>query len=113
MGGRLCRSESGTGGFAITQIKAAWNFAISGTPFHDVESASASTTKAGWVIGGGIETMLPGRLVIGAEYLYVNFANVSATGFDVNTLGVAIDQPFNHSADLTANIVRPRLSKLF
>jgi hypothetical protein len=56
--------------------------------------------------------MLPGRWVVGAEYLYVNFGNVSTTSFG-SSGGVTFTNPFTHSANLNANIARARLSKLF
>jgi len=102
-----------TGGLAVTELKPEWNFFT--TVGNSTESASASTTKAGWTVGGGVETMLPGRWVIGAEYLYVKFDSVSVTGtnFRSGNTGAAIGDNFAHSADLASNIVRARLSKLF
>jgi len=103
----------GTGGLAVTQLKGAWSFSNPGGVPALSEAAAASSTKAGWALGGGVETMLPGRWVVGAEYLYVNFGNISATSFSVTGAGVTFTNPFSHSADLSANIVRARLSKLF
>jgi outer membrane immunogenic protein len=99
----------GTGGLAVTRLSAAWN--MGGTALIS-ESASASATRAGWVVGGGVETKLPGKWLLGVEYLYVNFDSISATGFS-NASGAPVANPINHSADLNANIVRARLSKLF
>jgi outer membrane immunogenic protein len=31
------------------------------------------TTRTGWAIGGGIETMLPGRWLLRGEYRYADF----------------------------------------
>jgi outer membrane immunogenic protein len=100
----------GTGGLAVTRISAAWNLGVGATVS---ENTSAPTTKAGWVVGGGVETMLPGKWLIGVEYLYVNFGSVSATGFAIAAGPTLVSNPINHSADLNANIVRARLSKLF
>jgi outer membrane immunogenic protein len=102
----------GTGGLAVTRLNAAWSFSNPGGAPAISETASASFTRAGWVIGGGVETMLPGRWVVGAEYLYVNFGNVSTTSFG-SSGGVTFTNPFTHSANLNANIARARLSKLF
>ena len=99
----------GTGGLAVTHISGTWNL---GGSAGIAENDSASTTKAGWVVGGGIETMLPGKWLIGAEYLYVNFDSVS-TASSSTSFGTPLPNPFSHSADLNANIVRLRLSKLF
>jgi outer membrane immunogenic protein len=103
----------GTGGLAITQIKAAWNYLETANAI--TESASASPTKTGWVIGGGIETALPGKMFIGAEYLYVKFGSVSviSTNSFFPTFGGPLANPFSHSADLSANIVRARIGMKF
>jgi outer membrane immunogenic protein len=99
----------GTGGLAVTHISGTWNL---GGSAGIAESASASSTKAGWVAGGGIETMLPGKWLIGAEYLHVKFDSVSAASSSTS-FGTPLPNPFSHAADLNANIVRVRLSKLF
>jgi len=99
-----------TGGLAVTNLKASWGFSGGGV----AESASESSTKAGWTVGGGFETASPGKFTIGVEYLYVKFDNVdSPTSFAVSLPVTPLANPFNHSADLAANIVRARLNKLF
>jgi len=98
----------GTGGLAVAQLKASWSYSdYTGVAY---ETASASVTKAGWVAGGGIETALPGNWIVGAEYLYVKFDSVSTTS---QIVFLADDDRFKHSADLSANIVRARVSKKF
>jgi outer membrane immunogenic protein len=99
----------GTGGLAVTRISGTWNLAGSA---GIAENAAVASTKAGWVAGGGIETMLPGKWLVGAEYLYVNVASVSAVSSSTS-FGTPLPNPFSHAADLNANIVRVRLSKLF
>ena len=99
----------GTGGLAVTRISGTWNLAGSA---GIAENASVASTKAGWVAGGGVETMLPGKWLVGAEYLYVNFASVSAVSSSTS-FGTPLLNPISHAADLNANIVRVRLSKLF
>jgi outer membrane immunogenic protein len=103
----------GTGGLAVTNLRANWNFVVNSVANFVSESASASANRAGWTVGGGIETMLPGKWIIGAEYLYVNLGSVSAFSTNASAAGTPITNRFNHSADLTSNIVRVRLSKLF
>lgn len=105
----------GTGGVAFTQLKANWSFTESFNP-GSLETASASAVKMGWVVGGGVETALPGRWTLGLEYLYVNFGNVNVD--DANLVvpqytPPLADQRFTRSADLTAGIVRARLNKSF
>jgi outer membrane immunogenic protein len=103
----------GTGGLAVTKLKATWTYTDNHNAPCDCETASASTTKAGWVVGGGIEAALPGNLVVGAEYLYVNFGSVSGSANIAVPGGNVWTDRLNHSADLTSNIVRARLSKKF
>jgi outer membrane immunogenic protein len=102
----------GTGGLAVTRLSGRWNFFTTNGVPDSSESASGSTDKVGWALGGGIEKMLPGKWAIGAEYLHVNFGNVSATSFPVLG-GITATNVFAHTAELNANIVRVRLSKFF
>ena len=102
----------GTGGLAVSKMKGSWSYSDTVNAPCDCESASASTTKAGWTLGGGIETALPGGWSVGGEYLYVKFGNVSASG--ILTAGFTTQTDvFNHSLDLKSNIVRARFSKKF
>lgn len=102
----------GTGGLAVTELKASWRYSNTiGSAAR--ENASASSTKAGWVAGGGVETALAGNWLVGAEYLYVKFSGVSAAG-NIILNGVASDDILKHNgADLSANIVRARVSRKF
>jgi outer membrane immunogenic protein len=101
----------GTGGLAVTELRANWSY----TDTYQVgatESGSASQVRAGWTVGGGVEAMLPGKWVVGVEYLFVKFPNVSTTSTNL------VDGPlpsavFTHSADLASSIVRLRVSEKF
>ena len=53
----------GTGGLAVTRLSANWSFVSTGA----AESASASATEPGWAAGGGVETMLPGKITLGSS----------------------------------------------
>jgi outer membrane immunogenic protein len=103
----------GTGGLAVTKLKANWGYAddFAGGAGPGSESASGSSVKAGWALGGGIETALPNNWIIGAEYLYVDFGSVStvSTNFAPASPGTV----FNHSANLKSDIVRARASMRF
>ena len=101
----------GTGGLAVTELKAGWNSSISIGP--DAESASTSSTKSGWAVGGGIETALAGNWFIGAEYLYVSFGRVSVNSANLTGSGTLWSDVFTHTVDLNANILRLRLNKQF
>jgi outer membrane immunogenic protein len=101
----------GTGGLAVTNLKAGWNSTISIGP--DTESASTSSTKTGGTVGGGIETKLPGNWFVGAEYLYVHFGRVFVSTANLFGSATLWTDVFTHTVDLNANIVRLRLSKQF
>ena len=79
-----------TGGVAFTELKGAFTFtdncglvlACAFPPFAPVvEALSFSKTKAGYVVGGGVEAGLWSNWSFRAEYLYVDFGSVSAVGF--------------------------------
>jgi outer membrane immunogenic protein len=104
----------GTGGLAVTELHASWNYLSTTVGGTVTESASVSPTKAGWTIGGGVETALPGKYTLGVEYLYVKFDSVSTNnGIFINTPFGTLTNPINQSANLASNIVRLRLSKSF
>jgi len=102
----------GTGGLAVSRVSAAWNFTNPGGVPTFTESASTASTKTGWTAGGGVETMLPGRWVVGVEYLYVKLGNISTSAITISSVAGPIN-PFSHSVDFSSNIVRLRLSKAF
>jgi outer membrane immunogenic protein len=100
----------GTGGLAMTQVKASWNSTVC---CSSSENASVSATRAGWVAGAGVETALRDNWLVGVEYLHVDFGRVSFDGLDfVSGVGL-LTNPVHHSADLSADIVRARVSKKF
>jgi len=101
----------GTGGLAITELKAGWNSSITIGP--DSESASTSTTKVGWAVGGGIESALPGNWTVGAEYIYASFGRVSASSANLTGSATLWTDVFTHTVDLNASIIRLRLNKQF
>jgi outer membrane immunogenic protein len=104
----------GTGGLAVSELKGAWSYTDNFSVPNATESGASTQTKAGWVAGGGVEAALPGNWVVGAEYLYVKFNNISTTSTNlVTAAGPLPTTVFTHSEDLAANIVRVRLSKKF
>jgi outer membrane immunogenic protein len=101
-----------TGGLAVTQLKNQNEFSDTyGENAH--ESAYASETQLGWTVGGGAEYLFADDWSIKAEYLYVDFGDISTTGT------LTIDEPytntnsFNHTADLQSNIVRAGINYHF
>ncbi|HLN38963.1 MAG TPA: outer membrane protein [Xanthobacteraceae bacterium] len=91
-----------TGGLAYGSIKTSGN--LSGFNPGGVASALAftnSTTKAGWTLGGGLETRLADRWTGKIEYLYADYGTVS--GMVVNTVaGIGA----NYSSRVTDNVLR-------
>jgi outer membrane immunogenic protein len=69
------------------------------------ESSTASGTKAGYALGGGLEYAFMNHWSVKAEYLYLNFGNVTVTD-QVVFGGVANGNTFTNSANLHANIAR-------
>jgi outer membrane immunogenic protein len=96
-----------TGGGAVTDLKGSFSF--TDTFSAATESASFSSTKLGWTVGGGVEWRLWSGWTAKAEYLFVSFPSASVTS---NNLVVASGtgprplQTFTHSADLDASIAR-------
>jgi outer membrane immunogenic protein len=66
-------------------------------------------------VGGGIEAGLSGAWTVKAEYLYVDFGSVSAVGLITTPGLVALgsNNPFTHSVDLKAHILRLGLNYRF
>jgi opacity protein-like surface antigen len=52
------------------------DFSASGIPAIGTASISDSATKAGWVIGGGLEWALDRNWMLRAEYLYVDLGTM-------------------------------------
>ena len=95
-----------TGDAAFTALHGGFSFFDT---FGATESVSFSNGKTGYTVGGGVEAGLWGRWTVKAEYLYVNFGAVSATGF----LAQFPTQPLSHNIDLKANIARVGLNYRF
>jgi outer membrane immunogenic protein len=103
-----------TGGLAVTNLEGGFTFSDNGVP-PGLEAASLSKTKLGYTVGGGVEAGLWGNWSIKAEYLYVNFSSESVVGF-ITSVPVAFgaaNNPFTHTIDLKANIVRVGLNYRF
>lgn len=65
-----------TGGGAATRLQMTSSFADT---LGGGATGSASATKNGWVIGGGIEWMLSQNWTVKAEYLHVDFGGLSSS----------------------------------
>jgi outer membrane immunogenic protein len=84
-----------TGGAAFGNIRASFN----GLP-------EASTSKAGWTVGGGVEYALPGAWTAKLEYLYVDLGSMDCPIANCGAPGPV-------SVDLTANVFRAGLNYKF
>jgi outer membrane immunogenic protein len=92
-----------TGGLALTNLGTSNTFADASIN----QSWTGSTTKAGWTVGGGLEWALNRNWSVKAEYLYVKFASVNASGFLVSpTPPPGYANAISTSTDLTAHIAR-------
>ena len=82
-----------TGGLALTRLGVSNSFSDN-VPLGagTAGSANASATKAGWVVGGGLEYALIKNWSIKAEYLFMDFGKVTATGTIINTAGPGSDR---------------------
>jgi outer membrane immunogenic protein len=101
-----------TGGGAVTDLKGTFGFTDTFAAAN--ESASFSSTKLGWTVGGGVEWTLWSGWTAKAEYLFVSFPSASVTSNNLTTTGGPIPtQTFAHSADLDANIGRFGLNYRF
>ena len=70
-----------TGGVAWGHVRFDGNASRAGGEF--VDPASVSSTKTGWVVGGGIEHMVQRNWTVRAQYLYYSIPGVSAIGPDI------------------------------
>jgi outer membrane immunogenic protein len=96
-----------TGGGAVTDLKG--TFIFTDTFATANESASFSSTKLGWTVGGGVEWTLWSGWTAKAEYLFVSFPSASVTSNNLTAFTPAVASPtntFTHSADLDAHIAR-------
>jgi outer membrane immunogenic protein len=66
-----------TGGLAYGEVKADYTSGTIGLP---LTAASASSTRVGWTIGGGVEGVLTGNWTVKAEYLYMDLGTIAGVG---------------------------------
>ncbi len=89
-----------TGGLAVTNQKFNQTLVLL-PPF--VDTSTASTTRAGWAVGGGVELALNQKWSIKGEYLYADFGSIGSAG----VLTPASPGLFlTNSAHLTVSIAR-------
>jgi outer membrane immunogenic protein len=76
-------------------------------------AGSGSETKVGWTIGAGGEWMLARSWTVKAEYLYVDFGDVSASSIVSAPIERDARSLLTTSSDLTAHVVRVGLNHRF
>ncbi len=99
-----------TGGLAVSDIRTTDTavFPASAT----FNSVTATTTRAGWTVGGGIEWAFLPHWSIKAEYLYVDLGSFSTTSANSNP-GAFPLSTIVHNHNLTENIARLGLNFKF
>ena len=96
-----------TGGGATTRLQTSLSFTDDNGPTGARGNGSASTTKNGWVLGGGIEWMLSQNWTVKAEYLHVDFGSIAASA-SISNPGIApgYAHGISTSTKLNADILR-------
>jgi outer membrane immunogenic protein len=105
-----------TGGLALTRLGVSNSFSDNISPpraFNAAGTANGSETKAGWVVGGGLEYALVNNWSIKAEYLFMDFGKVTATGTIFNPSSPGYAQGISTSSDLTAQVARVGVNRRF
>lgn len=95
----------GTGGLALTRLSTNFNYRDLNS-FTGYGNWTQSENKVGWAAGAGVEWRLSKTWSVKAEYLYVSFGSITASGNIVTTTPVAYSNAISTSADLTAQIAR-------
>jgi outer membrane immunogenic protein len=112
--GRLGWAASGwlvyaTGGLAMSRVEVANLFSddrAAGGFSGATGSASASKTKVGWTLGGGLEYAVTRNWSIKGEYIYVDLGSLSALGTVSHPGFVGYTNALGVSTSLTAHIAR-------
>ncbi len=100
-----------TGGLAVTDLNANHTYVDSVGVIPGTGAWGSSATKLGWTVGGGLEWALSRNWSVKAEYLYLNFGSVTASGMITNPAGGpqvpnGYANAISTSTDLTAHLAR-------
>jgi outer membrane immunogenic protein len=96
-----------TGGWAVTEEKAAFLFTDTFATAH--EAAAKNTTRGGWTLGAGAAYPFGGGWSVKAEYLYSEFGTSTIHGGTLTAFTPPISFPanvFTHTVSLRDNMVR-------
>jgi len=96
----------GRAGYALDRVLF---YATAGGAFGNIEAGAngglASSTKAGWTVGGGAEYALADTWTLRLEYLYVDLGN--ATCSQPNSCGFdGVPTPANNTVSFTSSLIR-------
>ncbi len=105
----------GTGGLALTDLSATNSFTDGGIAplMPAVGNWTASKTQAGWTAGGGVEWAFAKNWSLKAEYLYVHFDAITASGVVKDSNGFGYGSAISTSTDLSAHIARGGINYRF
>lgn len=98
-----------TGGLAISRLSFSQSYSDNLnflSPAGGSESASAAQTKAGWVLGGGLEQSIGKNWSLKAEYLYVRFDGLNASSTLTDEVPGDFANFSNTMDHFSSNIVR-------
>jgi len=108
-----------TGGLALTKLEGEFLFtdgnAVGGV-LGAAQEADVKSVRAGYIVGGGVETAVGDRLRLKAEYAFVNFGTVQAQEVSQNfqcCFPAGTAQIFTQSMKLTTSLVRVGLNYSF
>jgi len=103
-----------TGGVAFGTVKTNDTFCGFGCPPGDpsvVQAVSATTTRTGWTVGGGLEYGITNNWSVKAEYLYVDLGSFDTVMPTCASCGFPTDITVHHK--YTDNIARAGLNYRF
>jgi outer membrane immunogenic protein len=106
-----------TGGLALTNFGATNSFGDNviavGNGGPAAGTWTGSATKVGWTVGGGVEWAWSRDWSVKAEYLYLNFGSVAATGTIFSSIAPGYANAISTSTDLTASVARVGVNRRF
>ena len=109
----------GTGGLALTRLRGEFLFTdgnANGAVLGAAQEADANSLRAGYIVGGGVETALSDQLRLKAEYDFVDFGTVYAHETSSNfqcCFPAGTMQNFTQSMKLNAGFARLGLNYSF
>ncbi|MBR0826368.1 porin family protein [Bradyrhizobium manausense] len=107
----------GTGGLAVTRVDTTTTYIDTNTFFLPFSGAAGSwngsAIKVGYTVGVGAEYALANNWSVKAEWLYLNFGSITASGRIADLGGFGYSQALSTRTDLTANIARLGVNRKF